>query len=131
MSSTLAACRASGRKGACLGPNRQFKLVERAAARPYRYNPWDQGTRGGSLNKTKAGIDDAERLSQMLKVTNADGFFGDTISSSGLREFYDQGIKRGHPLAIQPEGGGTPAALNYSSVRVQIDHQPVAVHCFV
>ena len=95
------------------------------------YNPWDQGTRGGSLNKTKAGIDDAERLSQMLKVTNADGFFGDTISSSGLREFYDQGIKRGHPLAIQPEGGGTPSALNYSSVRVQIDHQPAAVHCSV
>ena len=44
---------------------------------------WDQGTRGGSLNNTKAGIDDAIRLADMLKQTNADGFFGDTIGSSG------------------------------------------------
>jgi hypothetical protein len=44
---------------------------------------WDQGTRGGSLNSTKAGIDDAIRLADMLKQTNADGFFGDTIGSSG------------------------------------------------
>jgi hypothetical protein len=35
----------------------------------------DQGTRGGSLNATKAGIDDALRLSEMLKLTGADGFF--------------------------------------------------------
>eukprot|EP01043_Picozoa_sp_COSAG02_P025833 COSAG02_NODE_1465_length_12485_cov_9.526804_13_plen_98_part_00 len=34
----------------------------------------DQGTRGGSLNATKAGIDDARRLSDMLKQTNGDGF---------------------------------------------------------
>ena len=38
------------------------------------YNPWDQGTRGGSLNATRAGIDDARRLSKMLKQTDGDGF---------------------------------------------------------
>jgi hypothetical protein len=79
-------------------------------------NPWDQGTRGGSLNRTKAGIDDAIRLADMLKQTNADGFFGDTISSSGLQEFYDDALNNGHPTAIQPEAGGTPGALNYSSM---------------
>ena len=76
----------------------------------------DQGTRGGSLNATKAGIDDALRLSEMLKVTDADGFFGDTISSTGLQEFYDDALADGHPTAIQPEAGGSPGALNFSSM---------------
>ena len=34
------------------------------------YNPWDQGTDGGSDNRTQAGIDDAARLSDMLKQTD-------------------------------------------------------------
>jgi len=78
----------------------------------------DQGTRGGSLNATKAGIDDALRLSEMLKLTGADGFFGDTISSSdsALQQLYDDALSAGHPMAIQPEQGGTPGALNFSSM---------------
>ena len=80
------------------------------------YNPWDQGTRGGSLNATTAGADDASRLAALLKATNADGFFGDTIGSSGLQGFYDDALAEGHPTAIQPEAGGTPDALNYSSM---------------
>ena len=52
----------------------------------------------------------------MLKVTDADGFFGDTISSSGLQEFYDDALADGHPTAIQPEAGGSPGALNFSSM---------------
>ena len=54
------------------------RVVDELHARQVRvlwpYNPWDQGTRGGSLNATKAGIDDASRLSAMLKQTNGDGF---------------------------------------------------------
>ena len=76
----------------------------------------DQGTRGGSLNATKAGIDDAFRLSELLKATDADGFFGDTISSSGLQAFYDDALADGHPTAIQPEQGATPGALNFSAI---------------
>lgn len=34
----------------------------------------DQGTYGGSLNSTLASVDDARRLSEMLKQTNGDGF---------------------------------------------------------
>ena len=52
----------------------------------------------------------------MLKVTDADGFFGDTISSTGLQEFYDDALADGHPTAIQPEAGGSPGALNFSSM---------------
>jgi hypothetical protein len=48
----------------------------------------DQGTRGGSLNQTKAGIDDAQRLSEMLRVTDADGFFG----GGGSPPFYAAGL---------------------------------------
>ena len=76
----------------------------------------DQGTRGGSLNPTIAGKDDALRLSELLKDTDGDGFFGDTIGSTGLQEFYDDSIAEGHPVAIQPEAGGSPGALNFSSM---------------
>jgi hypothetical protein len=41
---------------------------------------------------------------------------GDTISSTGLQEFYDDAMANGHPVAIQPEAGGSPGALNFSSM---------------
>ena len=80
------------------------------------YNPWDQGTHGGSDNHTQAGIDDAARLAALLKGSNGDGFFGDTISSSGLEEFYNDALADGHPTAIQPEAGGTIASMNFTSM---------------
>ena len=96
------------------------RVVDELHARGVRvlwpYNPWDQGTMGGSLNATKAGIDDALHLSEMLRLTAADGFFGDTISSSGLQKFYNDALANGHPTAIQPEQGGTPGSLNFSSI---------------
>ena len=76
----------------------------------------DQGTHGGSLNDTQASANDAARLAALLKDTNADGFFGDTISSSGLEEFYNDAMAAGHPTAIQPEGGGTVSSLNFTSM---------------
>ena len=41
---------------------------------------------------------------------------GDTISSTGLQQFYADAIADGHPVAIQPEAGGSPEALNFSSM---------------
>ena len=46
----------------------------------------------------------------------ADGFFGDTISSSGLQEFFDDALANGHPTAIQPEAGGTTGSMNFTSM---------------
>jgi len=53
------------------------------------YNPWDQGTRGGfPINKTAASAADSTSLASLLSATDSDGFFGDTISSAGMSEFY-------------------------------------------
>ena len=83
----------------------------------YPYNPWDQGTRGGSPNNpTAAAAADASRLAALLSATGADGFFGDTISSAGLQRFFDDSVKDGRPAAIQPEAGGTPPSLNYTTM---------------
>ena len=41
----------------------------------------------------------------LIAHTSSDGFFGDTISSLGLEEFYDDSVKAGRPAAIQPEAG--------------------------
>ena len=84
------------------------------------YNPWDQGTHGGSFNNSAAAASDARRLASLLSLTGADGFFGDTISSaghagsSGLEQFYRDSVAAGRPAAIQPEGGGTAAGLNFT-----------------
>lgn len=67
------------------------------SSRPY--NPWDQGTKGGSPhNSTAAGANDAASLADLLSSTASDGFFGDTISSSGLAEFYADSVKAGEVL---------------------------------
>ena len=80
------------------------------------YNPWDQGTRGGfPLNKTAASAADSTSLASLLSATDSDGFFGDTISSAGMSEFYAKGLAAGHPPAIQPEGGGTLTSMNYTA----------------
>ena len=81
------------------------------------YNPWDQGTKGGHPhNKSAASKQDAEALANLLSSTQSDGFFGDTISSSGLAQFYADSVKAGRPAAIQPEAGGTPGSLNYTTM---------------
>ena len=59
---------------------------------------------GGSPdNLTAAAAADAERLAHLLADTDADGFFGDTITASGLQEFYQDSVRAGRPAAIQPE----------------------------
>ena len=66
------------------------------------YNPWDQGTHGGNLrNLTAAAATDAERLAQLLAATGADGFFGDTITASGLKEFYQDSVRAGRPVTLK------------------------------
>jgi hypothetical protein len=55
-------------------------------------------------------------LLRIYKEGTTDRVLGDTISSSGLQEFYDDALKDGHPAAIQPEAGGTPSSLNFSSM---------------
>lgn len=68
--------------------------------------PWDTGTR-------KEPLDNAETLAALLKQTGADGINGDTMKSFP-REFWDAAIASGHPLALEPELGGTDEALNWS-----------------
>ena len=67
-------------------------------------------------NSTAAGDADAARLAALLASTGSDGFFGDTISSSGLQRFYADSVKAGRPAGIQPEGGGVPSSLNFTSM---------------
>ena len=78
------------------------------------YNPWDQGTHGGSFKKPVARLHAATRLASLLQETGADGFFGDTISSDGMGRFYADSVAAGRPAAIQPESGGTPGGLNFT-----------------
>ena len=96
------------------------------------FNPWDAGTLrcgpglatcGGNANLTAEtaknasycdspataaapGVCDARIMDSLIKGMDADGFNGDTM---GLvpREFFDVSMDLHHPVAIEPEGGGT------------------------
>ena len=103
--------------GGAAGLSRVVAALRKRGVRTlYPYNPWDQGTRGGDpTNASAASAADARRLAQLLAATGADGFFGDTISAAGLQSFFDDSVAAGRPAAIQPEAGGTPSSLNYTT----------------
>jgi hypothetical protein len=46
-----------------------------------------------------------QALGALLLAINADGFNGDTMKEIP-QEFYDAGMARGHPIAMEPEGSG-------------------------
>jgi iron(II)-dependent oxidoreductase len=58
---------------------------------------WDNGTRD-------EGIPMPQALNKLAKVIDADGFNGDTMAPV-YREFYTEGLKLNHPVALQPEVG--------------------------
>eukprot|EP01084_Bolivina_argentea_P290193 498408_1 len=55
-------------------------------------------------------------MAQFLNDTGGDGFNGDTMSSVP-EEFYTYSVNTyGHPIAIEPEGGGSLQSLNYDTI---------------
>lgn len=73
------------------------------------YNPWDTGTRREDPD------DDPTTFARLLKETNGDGFNGDTMGFVP-ESFWQASEKVDYPLAFEPEGGGTDAALNWSTM---------------
>merc|ERR1719272_2877024 len=51
------------------------------------------------------GLTDDVLLDGLIKAVNADGFNGDTMGSVP-EQFYTTSVRIGHPIAIEPEGGG-------------------------
>jgi hypothetical protein len=95
------------------------------------YNPWDQGTSGGTGNGTafttdKSGLggpsaqallNDGKRMAAFLAATDGDGFFGDTITTADLNGFATMGLAAtGRRVAAGGEAGAVPASLNYSTI---------------
>lgn len=58
---------------------------------------WDNGTRD-------EGVSMAEGLAKLAKELGVDGLNGDTMYPVN-RNFYDEALKLGHPLALEPEAG--------------------------
>lgn len=50
-----------------------------------------------------------------MKQTGGDGLNGDTMGSFP-EEFYSESVKLGHPIALEPEGGGADQALNWDTM---------------
>lgn len=71
-------------------------------------NPWDMGTR--PVGKTQA-----EAMAELLLATNADGFNGDTMPSIN-QSFWNASVSLGHPLALEPEGGGSLDTLAWTKM---------------
>jgi hypothetical protein len=71
--------------------------------------PPDQGTRDD-------GIPDEQAMAQLQKDTNGDGFNGDTMGVIP-ESFYAASVAIGHPIAMEPEGGGDEASLVWDTLR--------------
>lgn len=114
------------------------------------YNPWDQGTHGGTgngsaLSKDKSGVggpsaqallNDGKRMAAFLNATNGDGFFGDTITTADLNGFAALALAAsGRRVAAGGEAGAVPASLNYSTIGWNywdrdydpVNHNPLAL----
>jgi iron(II)-dependent oxidoreductase len=74
------------------------------------YNPWDLGSHRDAANRT-----DAEMLAWLTNATDTDGFNGDTMKFVS-EEFYAASLDVGHPLAIEPEGGGVVESLGWDTM---------------
>eukprot|EP01084_Bolivina_argentea_P290188 498398_1 len=75
----------------------------------FPYNPWDQGTR-------YLGKPDYQYMAQFLAETGGDGFNGDTMSSVPSDFYTYSRDKYNHPIAIEPEGGGTLQSMNWDTL---------------
>ena len=74
------------------------------------YNPWDEHTHPPPLP-------DPQQLIQHIVTTNSDGFNGDTMDGVGAA-FWEEGLARGHPVVMEPEGlrtSWTPLEYNLMS----------------
>ena len=74
------------------------------------YNPWDTGSSRDSQHRT-----DAQILAWLANATNTDGFNGDTMPFVD-EEFFQAAKDLGHPIAIEPEGGGIVDSLNWDTM---------------
>ena len=98
----------------------------RGVAVSWPFNPWDQGTRGGSAGGAhplspapQVLASDARQMAALLAATDSDGYFGDTISSAQLGPFYEAareafGFKKA--AATGSEAGGTPNSLAFAKM---------------
>jgi formylglycine-generating enzyme required for sulfatase activity len=87
----------------------------------WAYNPWDTGTRGSAGLATGARAPDHAavlmKFVELLNATHADGINGDTMSFVP-QDWWNDSVKVGRPLALEPEGGGTYPALNWETMSV-------------
>jgi formylglycine-generating enzyme required for sulfatase activity len=73
------------------------------------YNPWDVGTR-------REPVADPEAMAQLLKNTSAVGFNGDTMVDIP-EAFFTAALSAGLPgVVLQPENGGLPDSMNWTSM---------------
>ena len=73
------------------------------------YNPWDIGTRD-------SGNPDYITMAEFLAESGADGFNGDTMYNIS-EDFYTYSVnKYDHPIALEPEWGGTLDTLNWDTL---------------
>lgn len=72
------------------------------------YNPWDTGTR-------REPKSDQDTFAELLKQTGGDGFNGDTMGFIP-QSFWRAAAAVGYPIALEPEGGGSDEALNWSTM---------------
>lgn len=80
---------------------------------------WDTGTRN-SRGLNSGEPNHAKKLRsfvELLKTTHADGINGDTMKFVP-KDWWDDSVKIGWPLALEPEGGGTYNALNWETISV-------------
>lgn len=72
------------------------------------YNPWDTGT-------SREPLDDEHTFAKLLKQTGGDGFNGDTMGFVP-ESFWTAANANAYPYAIEPEGGGEDASLNWDTM---------------
>jgi formylglycine-generating enzyme required for sulfatase activity len=72
------------------------------------YNPWDTGTE-------REPLDDEHTFAKLLKETGGDGFNGDTMGFVP-ESFWAAANANAYPYAIEPEGGGEDASLNWDTM---------------
>jgi len=88
--------------------NLTAQLHEHGVKMLWPQKPWDVGTR-------REPISDAKTFAKLLVQTDGDGINGDTMGFFD-EEFYAESAKLGHPIALEPEGGGQDDALNWSTM---------------
>jgi formylglycine-generating enzyme required for sulfatase activity len=77
--------------------------------------PWDQGTRVEPEGVPGQPDTDSKVYAKLLKQTGGDGLNGDTMGFFP-QEFFDESAKLGHPISLEPEGGGSDQSLNWETM---------------